>query len=220
MKKKDFDYYLGADRRTVSSFMLMTLFHEAEHTFQFDKVLDFVTNKDVNGQNAIFLLELLVKKYIFENAVDGKVPDNLKDVLSKVNSSYSLSFMEHDANMTAFKTVKNLIDSNTISQNHKTVMKDALERRSKTFLEYNIFGCKTTNLTEKAQEMQDTVNYYADFVDKNFKDGKIKETLLSEVRKYTKIDKNGNSKFKKDIMNDYETCIKFANIKENEIVFN
>ncbi|MBQ7307196.1 MAG: hypothetical protein IJW82_01565 [Clostridia bacterium] len=220
MKKKDFDYYLGADRRTVSSFMLMTLFHEAEHTFQFDKALDFATNKDVSGKNAIFLLELLVKKYVFENAVDGKLPENLKNFASKINSSYSLSFMEHDANMTAFNTASNLIKTNILGNNHKIVMKDALERRCKTFLEYNIFNCKTTNLSQKSQEMQDTINLYTDFVEANFEDGEIKNRLIKQVREYTKTDKNGNSKFKNDIMDDYNTCIKYANIKEDEIVFN
>lgn len=219
MKKKDFDYYIGADRRTVSSFMLITLFHEAEHTFQFDKALDFVTDKEVNGKNAIILLDLLVRKYIVENVVDGKLPENLQDLNRKINSSYSLSFMEHDANVTALKAANNLVTSHSLSNYHETVMKDALERKSKAFLEMNIFNCKTTNLAEKTKDMQDVISYYVDFVEKNLQDGKIKEKLLKEVREYIKEDKNGNSKFKNDVMNDYKDCVQFAGINQEDIVF-
>lgn len=219
MKKKDFNFYLSADRRTVSSFILITLFHEAEHTFQFDKILDFVQNKDVNGKNALFMLEMLVKKYVIENTAKGNMSQELIELANKISCNYSNSFLEHDANATAFKTVKNIIDSDLLGDNHKRLMENALSRRAKVFLEYNIFNCQTTNLTQKVQNMQDVICYYVDFVEKNLKDSKLKQNLLEEVRNCIKLDKNGNSRFKNDILDDYKTCIDYADILEKEIVF-
>lgn len=219
MKKKDFNFSLGADRRTISSFMLITLFHEAEHTFQFDKILDFVQNKDVSGKNAVFMLEMLVKKVIAENMIDGVIPENLKPLADKIRYSYSCSFLEHDANVTALTTAKNVIDSELLTNHHKNILESSLSKKAKIFLEYNIFNCMTTDLTNKIEGMQNVVCYYADFIEENLKDGKLKTKLLKEVKKYIKEDKKGNSKFKQDILEDYKTCISFADLTEKEIVF-
>lgn len=210
MKKKDFD--LGIDRHSISTASLITLLHETEHTLQYERALDFASGNDNSTKNAMYLLELISKSYCLELSQNPNNTQEEKDFLLKVSNSYAYSFLEHDANVTSFDLSQNLIKSEYLR-----VYDNAISKKARKFLGYNLFDGKIDDYIEKAEEMQSLFESYANFIDEHLENGEIKNKMLSTVNNYLKKDSKGNSKFKNDLIKDYQRCISYTNLSKIEI---
>lgn len=204
--------FCAFNSNNVSSQYLVTFLHEVTHGIQYQQMLGLFANDKLTlkqKQQASLNFIMFALRNISNN--------NKNDKFNEFNKQcYDLTFTEHQANMNAIKTMKDIIENCRTTKSSKEALLDFSLYTARVNESYSNNKSKFYN--DRINKMQNFAQMSLDLFDECIKDSPLKDKLLKYANAYLDTT-NGKSKYMKDLSKDFvecEKCIKLSkNVKEN-----